>query len=107
MRKIHPVLLVLIALVPACTPLPVPSPTMEITDEMRQACPMLTDEVLDAFIVAISGLRDDGLSESDALVQWVEGCDNIPEDGNFGGDVEACQNCMPAIVIGVYETAPD
>jgi hypothetical protein len=73
-----------------------------VTQTMRDACPILTDEVLEGFIQAISGFRDDGLSEEDALVQWTQGCENIPEDGNFEGDVEACQACLPVIVGEVY-----
>lgn len=73
-----------------------------ITPRMREACPMLTDEVLEGFVLAVSGLRANGLSEADALQQWVEGCDGIPPDGNFQGDVEACRVCLPVIVEAVY-----
>jgi hypothetical protein len=75
---------------------------LAITTAMRGACPMLTDEVLDGFLLAVDGLKDGGLSEDDALTQWVDGCDSIPEDGNFQGDVEACRTCLPAIVEAVY-----
>ncbi len=81
---------------------PAAQPDSETTDRMREACPMLTDEVLDGFVLAVSGLRDNGLSEAEALQQWVEGCDRIPPDGNFEGDVEACRACLPVIVEAVY-----
>jgi hypothetical protein len=69
---------------------------------MREACPMLSDEVLEGFVLAISGLRDEGLSHPDALEQWVAGCQNIPPDGNFEGDIEACESCLPVIIDEVY-----
>lgn len=91
-----------IAVAGACTPVDPPQDVSAITDEMREACPMLSDEVLDGFILAVSGLKDNGLSESDALEQWVAACQNIPPDGNFQGDVEACEACMPVIIEHVY-----
>ena len=79
-----------------------PDDTSSVTDQMREACPLLTDEVLEAFVLAVASLRDDGLSEVDALVQWVEGCESIPPDGNFQGDQEACATCLTVIVEDVY-----
>jgi len=76
-----------------------------VTQRMRDACPVLTDEVLEAFILAVSSLRDEGLSESDATAQWVDGCASIPPDGSFQGDQEACRTCMPVIVDEVYAQA--
>ena len=81
---------------------PIQDDTSSITDRMREACPLLTDEVLEAFVLAVASLRDDGLSEADALVQWVDGCDSIPPDGNFQGDQEACAACLAVIVEEVY-----
>lgn len=90
----------------ACTGCNAMSPPADdgttVTQPMRDACPMLTDEVIEGFILAISGLRDNGLGEQDALREWVDGCNNIPPDGNFRGDVEACRKCMPAVVNEVY-----
>lgn len=87
----------------ACMPVVTPPPDgAGITDEIREACPMLSDDVLEGFVLAISGLKDDGLSEADALEQWVAGCQSIPPDGNFQGDIEACETCMPVIVNVVY-----
>lgn len=82
-----------------------PDPTggTEVTQELRDACPTLTDEVIEGFIVAIVGLQERDLSEADALTQWVDGCENIPPDGNFQGNVEACQSCLPVIVEHVYD----
>jgi hypothetical protein len=89
-----------------CNTMPAPSlADPGVTQEMRDACPMLTDEVLEAFILAVSGLRNNGLNRDDALLEWVDGCDNIPPDGNFQGDVEACRACMPVIVDVVYAGA--
>ena len=76
-----------------------------VTTRMREACPALSDEVLDAFVLAISSLRNDGLSESDAVTKWVQGCAGIPPDGNFQGDTAACRTCLPVIVEDVYEAA--
>ena len=81
-----------------------PDDTSSITDSMREACPLLTDEVLGAFVLAVRSLRNDGLSEVDASVQWVDGCDSIPPDGNFQGDQEACAACLTVIVEEVYGT---
>lgn len=80
-----------------------PDDTSAITDSMRDACPILSDDVLEAFIIAVTALRDNGLTESDALVQWVQGCDNIPPDGNFEGDKDACAACLSVIVEDLYE----
>ncbi len=105
-RLFHKAFLIFIFL--ACsgcgfTPVPLPpAGDGSITQEMREACPMLSDEVLEGFILAISGLRDNGLSEADALERWVEACNNIPPDGNFQGDVEACRECLPVLVEAVY-----
>jgi len=97
------VLAVVVAGIAGCVPVfNAPDAGTGVTDRMREACPMLTDEVLEAFVLAVSGLRDDGLSQPDALVQWVEGCQNIPPDGNFQGDIGACEECMPVIVEDVY-----
>ena len=43
------------------------------------------------------------LAESDAKAQWVAGCQDIPEDGNFQGNIEACEVCLPVIVEHVYD----
>ena len=79
-----------------------PADDIEVTQELREACPTLTDEVIEAFIVAVAGLQERDLSEADATQQWVDGCENIPPDGNFQGDVEACRSCLPVIVEHVY-----
>lgn len=76
----------------------------EVTQQMRDACPMLSDEVIEGFIAGMEGLRDNGLSEADALELWVDGCEDIPPDGNFQGDIEACRACLPVILEGVYAT---
>lgn len=66
---------------------------------------MLTDEVIAGFLQAIAGLRDNGLTEDDALQEWVDACEGIPPDGNFQGDVQACKVCMPTLVESVYASA--
>ena len=99
------VLLPIAAMILACTGCPSMAPPADdggVTQAMRDACPLLTDEVLEGFLLAISELGDDGLSEEDALVQWAEGCESIPPDGNFQGDVEACRACLPVLVQAVY-----
>ena len=79
-----------------------PDDTSSITDRMREACPPLTDEVLEAFVLAVVSLRDDGLSEANALAQWVDGCDSIPPDGNFQGDQDGCATCLTVVVEELY-----
>ena len=81
-----------------------PDDTLSITDSMREACPLLTDEVLEGFVFAIAEIRDGGLGEEDALALWVESCESIPPDGNFQGDIEACRACLPIIVAEVYSS---
>lgn len=81
-----------------------PNEPSSITDTMREACPLLTDEVLEGFVFAIASLRDEGLGEEDALALWVESCESIPPDGNFQGDIEACRACLPVIVAEVYSS---
>lgn len=69
---------------------------------MREACPMLSDELLDAWILAVDGLRGGFPDMQQAIEQWVAGCENIPPDGNFQGDQDACAACLPVIVEEVY-----
>jgi hypothetical protein len=73
-----------------------------LTDRMREACPTLPDEALAGYVAAIEQLQSDGLSQEDALVAWVQGCDSIPPDGNFGGDQELCAACVSVLVEEVY-----
>ena len=89
-----------------CTPIaPDQSAEIGVTQQLRDVCPTLSDEVIEGFIIAISGLRDrdDGLNEADAAQQLVDGCENIPPDGNFQGDIESCRSCLPVIVDHVYD----
>lgn len=74
----------------------------QVTDRMREACPMLSDGLLEAWILAVDGLREDLPDVEQAIGQWVAGCENIPPDGNFQGDVQACRECLPVIVEEVY-----
>lgn len=53
-------------------------------------------------MLAIDGLRENGLSRDDAIELWVGGCADIPPDGNFEGDVDACESCLPVLVEAVY-----
>jgi hypothetical protein len=93
----------LLVLIGGCVPpTPVPSPDSGVTAAMRAACPQLSDEVLEGFVLAVEGLRANGLGEEDALQQWVDGCESIPPDGNFSGDQEACADCLRVIVLEVY-----
>ncbi len=69
---------------------------------MREACPTLTDEALAGYVAAIDQLRTDGLNKDDALIAWVQGCESIPPDGNFGGDQAACATCVAVLVEEVY-----
>ncbi len=39
---------------------------------------------------------------ADALEAWVQGCEAIPPDGNFGGDMDACASCLSVLVEEVY-----
>ena len=75
----------------------------QVTDRMREACPMLSDELLDAWILAVDGLREDLPDAEQAIAQWVAGCENIPPDGNFQGDQDACAACLTVIVEELYE----
>jgi hypothetical protein len=70
---------------------------------MREACPMLSDELLEAWILAVDGLREDIPDAEQAIAQWVAGCENIPPDGNFQGDQDACAACLTVVVEELYE----
>ena len=72
---------------------------------MREACPMLSDELLEAWIFAVNGLREELPDAEQAIAQWVAGCENIPPDGNFQGDQDACAACLTVLVEELYETA--
>lgn len=102
MKKL--IVLVLIPLLStACSNMPGSGATdAEITEAMRLACPLLPDDSLQGFVTAVDALRAEGLEEPEALESWVQGCSNIPPDGNFQGDVDACADCLAAIVEGVY-----
>jgi len=96
------VLVLIAGMYGGCAMPPDPTETGSVTEAMREACPLLTDEVIEGFLLAIGGLRDNGLSEVDARQQWSDSCENIPPDGNFQGDVEACKACLPTLVEAVY-----
>jgi hypothetical protein len=63
---------------------------------------MLSDEVLEAWILAVDGLRDALPDVEQATQEWVAGCENIPPDGNFQGDQDACAACLTVIVEELY-----
>lgn len=99
------ILLSAVSLFPGCGNAPQPSPSDEFfTPRMREACPTLPDEALASYVAAIDTLRGDGLGEDEALAAWLKGCDSIPPDGNFQGDVAACQSCLQVLVAEVYAT---
>ena len=80
-----------------------PSDNGLLTDRMRQACPTLSDEVLASYVAAIDQLRtQQGLGKDDALASWVQGCQSIPPNGNFGGDQGRCVQCLQVLVEEVY-----
>lgn len=79
-------------------------PPIGVTDTMRNACPILSDESIEAFIMAVAALQDDLPETQEAIDSWVASCANIPPDGNFQGDVEACETCLPVIVEEVYDS---
>ncbi|UCE62135.1 MAG: hypothetical protein JSU63_10575 [Phycisphaerales bacterium] len=80
-----------------------PASDLQVTDSMREACPMLSDELLEAWILAVDGLREDLPDAEHAIAEWVAGCENVPPDGNFQGDQEACAACLTVIVEELYE----
>lgn len=73
-----------------------------VTSSMREACPQLNNDVLDGFLAGIDGLRDEGITRTDAVQLWVDGCTEIPPDGNFQGDLDACAACLTVLVEQVY-----
>lgn len=76
--------------------------TSSATATMREACPLLMDDIIEGWVQVFESFRDNGTSEADATNLWVESCDDIPTDGNFLGDVEACKVCLPVIITEVY-----
>lgn len=103
MKRTIPALL-MIPLFAGCPSIPATSGDTDdlFTDRMRDACPALPDEALAGYAAAVDRLREDGLSEEDALAAWTQGCDAILPEGNFQGDVQACRDCLSVIVHVVY-----
>lgn len=103
MKRIARALLT-IALLSGCRSTPTNSGDSDefLSDRMREACPTLPDEALASYVAAIDQLRMEGLTEEDALIAWVQGCESIPPDGNFGGNKDLCATCLAALVEEVY-----
>lgn len=80
---------------------PVNTPLIATT-AMRQACPTLSDDIILAFVEAIDTVRLQGINQTDALSSWVQSCEAIPPDGNFGGDQSVCADCLSVLVGEVY-----
>ena len=73
-----------------------------VTATMRDACPILNDPIIQAFLDAINAVSLEGIGRDEALTAWVQSCEAIPPDGNFGGDQAACVDCLSVLVDEAY-----